>query len=211
MDQSGSKEATARRRPRQTRSIEKVERILGSARKLISQVSIEQFTTDLIAEHAGVAVGTIYQYFPNKIEILRAVIDQYLEGVRKDLTDFEDSIKSEDMEHALNRMNDAIYKDWTISKKSIIFSLSISKYCSIYPELEAIDREHGKAVALTLTKIIRKLGSNAPENELLMAGRHLYSMHNMLEQMMIEGGDPQLLIKTHSELTRRMIRMMVSL
>lgn len=192
------------------RSIEKVERILAAARELICQVSFEQFTTDLISQKAGMSVGSIYQYFSNKIEIVSALTEQYLEETRKQFIEFENNSQYSDIEYTLDQMLYLIYGDWIENENEIRFSTSISKYCAIYPEIEAIDREHGKEIAHSLMRIMRKLGSSASDDELFMAGRHLYSMHNMLEQMIMEGGDPKLLIATHSELTRRMIRMMVS-
>lgn len=210
MEKRGTESAPSRRRPKQARSIEKVERILGAARALISQVSFEQFTTDLVAQNAGVAVGTIYQYFPNKIEILRALIDQYLGETRKDLLDFDKNVKSDDIELTLNQLHNVVFSNWKNNNEEIHFSLAISKYCKNYPELEQIDREHGKIVAEILMRVLQKLGSKASDEKLFMAGRYLYSMYNMLEQMMIDGGDPELLIDNHSELTRRIIRMIVN-
>ena len=63
--------ATARRRPRQTRSRATVDAILEAATRILQ--AGETFTTNHVAERAGVSVGTLYQYFPGKTAILHAL------------------------------------------------------------------------------------------------------------------------------------------
>ncbi|WP_419911795.1 TetR/AcrR family transcriptional regulator [Hoeflea sp.] len=64
--------AETRRKPRQKRSKEKVDKILDTVEELVSQCRIEDLSTTQIAEHTGLAVGTIYQYFGNRTELLIA-------------------------------------------------------------------------------------------------------------------------------------------
>ena len=40
-----------------------------------------RLTTTRIAQRAGVSVGTLYQYFPNKTSLLRALLQQHLDNV----------------------------------------------------------------------------------------------------------------------------------
>ena len=61
-----------RRTPRQKRSKEKVDRILDAVEQLASEQGLEALTTTNIAGATGVAVGTIYQYFGNRTELLLA-------------------------------------------------------------------------------------------------------------------------------------------
>lgn len=60
----------SRRLPRQARALEKVELILEASRRILERYGLEGFTTNHVAELAGVSVGTLYQYFPNKDRIL---------------------------------------------------------------------------------------------------------------------------------------------
>ena len=64
--------ADMRRKPRQKRSKEKVDKILDTVEELVTQLRIEDLTTTQIAERTGLAVGTIYQYFGNRTELLIA-------------------------------------------------------------------------------------------------------------------------------------------
>ncbi len=59
-----------RKEPRQVRAAETVEAILEAAARLISQEGYRGATTNRVAERAGVSIGSLYQYFPNKEALL---------------------------------------------------------------------------------------------------------------------------------------------
>ncbi len=59
-----------RKRPQQARSEELVEAILQAAIQVLAKEGAHRFTTARVAERAGVSVGSLYQYFPNKASIL---------------------------------------------------------------------------------------------------------------------------------------------
>jgi AcrR family transcriptional regulator len=61
---------SARKAPRQSRSKQLVEAILEAAIRVLSREGATRFTTARVAETAGVSVGSLYQYFPNKEAIL---------------------------------------------------------------------------------------------------------------------------------------------
>ncbi len=61
---------TSRKKPRQARANELVAAILEAAIQVLAQEGAQRFTTTRVAEKAGVSVGSIYQYFPNKAAIL---------------------------------------------------------------------------------------------------------------------------------------------
>lgn len=59
-----------RKQPRQARSTELVAVILQAATQVLAQEGAQRFTTARVAEKAGVSIGSLYQYFPNKAAIL---------------------------------------------------------------------------------------------------------------------------------------------
>lgn len=61
---------SSRKSPRQARSNELVNAILQAAVQVLAQEGAQRFTTARVAERAGVSVGSLYQYFPNKAAIL---------------------------------------------------------------------------------------------------------------------------------------------
>lgn len=61
---------SSRKQPRQARSNDLVAAILQAAAQVLQQEGATRFTTARVAERAGVSVGSLYQYFPNKAAIL---------------------------------------------------------------------------------------------------------------------------------------------
>ena len=61
---------SSRKQPKQARSTELVAAILEAAVQVLAKEGAQRFTTARVAEKAGVSVGSLYQYFPNKAAIL---------------------------------------------------------------------------------------------------------------------------------------------
>lgn len=61
---------STRKEPKQSRSNELVSAILTAAVQVLVEEGAQRFTTARVAEKAGVSIGSLYQYFPNKASIL---------------------------------------------------------------------------------------------------------------------------------------------
>jgi AcrR family transcriptional regulator len=70
-----------RKSPVQARSAASVDAILEATVQVLLQVGKEQLTTTKVALRAGVSVGTLYQYFPNKKALLQAALKCHLNEV----------------------------------------------------------------------------------------------------------------------------------
>lgn len=70
MPQPPTPRISSRKRPRQARSSALVAVILEAAAQVLAQHGAARFTTARVAERAGVSIGSLYQYFPNKAAIL---------------------------------------------------------------------------------------------------------------------------------------------
>ncbi|HZI15789.1 MAG TPA: TetR/AcrR family transcriptional regulator [Myxococcus sp.] len=68
-----------RKRPHQARAQATVEDILRAAAHIFTRHGFAAGTTNRIAERAGVSIGSLYQYFPNKDAILVALVEQHVE------------------------------------------------------------------------------------------------------------------------------------
>lgn len=67
-----------RKLPRHEGSVATVDAIVTAVERLLERGGLAALTTNRIAEVAGVSVGTIYQYFPNKEALLGALQDRYV-------------------------------------------------------------------------------------------------------------------------------------
>ncbi len=70
-----------RKSPVQARSAVSVDAILEATVQVLLDVGKERLTTTRVARRAGVSVGTLYQYFPNKSALLQAALRNHLESV----------------------------------------------------------------------------------------------------------------------------------
>ncbi len=67
-----------RKTPRQARSKATLAAILEGAARILAEAGPRAVTTNRIAARAGVSVGSLYQYFPNRSAVLRALIEREL-------------------------------------------------------------------------------------------------------------------------------------
>jgi AcrR family transcriptional regulator len=70
-----------RKLPVQARSTASVEAILKATIQVLLKSGKERLTTTRVAARAGVSVGTLYQYFPNKSALLRAALQRHMDEV----------------------------------------------------------------------------------------------------------------------------------
>lgn len=71
-----------RRTPRQARAETTIDAILGATFQLLEADGVDKLTTNHIAERAGVSIGTLYQYFGGKQDILAAIAQRRAAAVR---------------------------------------------------------------------------------------------------------------------------------
>jgi AcrR family transcriptional regulator len=72
---------TPRKSPVQARSSSTVEAILQATIQVLLKEGKERLTTTRVAQRAGVSVGTLYQYFPNKSALLQAALRSHMEEI----------------------------------------------------------------------------------------------------------------------------------
>ena len=74
---SSRSSATPRKQPRQERSQATVQAILTATAHILTEEGYDRFTTNRAAERAGVSIGSLYQYFPNKESLLVALAEHH--------------------------------------------------------------------------------------------------------------------------------------
>jgi len=73
--------AAMRKEPRQARSKATVEAIVQAGARVLGDQGWAGFTTNKVAEVAGVSIGSLYQYFPDKLSLIEAVRSHHFEDV----------------------------------------------------------------------------------------------------------------------------------
>src|SRR5271169_1686847 len=79
--------STPRRLPVQSRSQHTVQRVLDAASSLLEQMPLEDVTTTRIAAGAGLSIGALYRFFPDKQTIIDAIAVRHVEQFRASLED----------------------------------------------------------------------------------------------------------------------------
>jgi len=74
-----------RKKPKQARSLARFEAILDHAEALICEQGFESLKMNELARRADVNIASIYQYFPNRTVVARAIVERYLELYRAEL------------------------------------------------------------------------------------------------------------------------------
>src|SRR5438270_4267691 len=77
-----TKPTTMRRLPRQARGEQRIAAILQAAAQVFYEVGFDAATTDMIAKQAHTAIGSLYDFFPNKEAIAQRLSEQFCEDMR---------------------------------------------------------------------------------------------------------------------------------
>jgi AcrR family transcriptional regulator len=101
-----------RKTPRQARAAETRARILDAARAVFAERGYAAGTTNRIAQAAGLSVGSLYQYFPNKdailVELVRAHVDDGTRRVLASTTDRRGVAQDDDVESLVRNVVSAM-------------------------------------------------------------------------------------------------------
>lgn len=76
-----------RKRPRQARAKTTFDAIVEAAARLLRERGLNALTTNHIAKKAGVSIGTLYEFFPNRDAILAELCRSRLEHLRREVAD----------------------------------------------------------------------------------------------------------------------------
>ena len=159
-----------RKKPKQIRSKLMFDSILEASTRVLEEVSFEKFTTNKVAEAAGISIGSLYQYFPNKqsilIELERIAIDEMAANIESLF--FEDNHTSQEQlfkvieyflitDSALYDNPFTIDTEYSVQKNKIKKSLDFFLKSNEYID-EASDDFLADYIVTLLTGIGSKLG-----------------------------------------------------
>jgi AcrR family transcriptional regulator len=191
-----SDQLTPRRKPRQERSRDRVERILEATAALLGDTPVDKITTAAIAEKAGVPIGSVYQYFPNKLSVLAKLARQVME-----LVDLETASSiAEDFgilpwDQAIDRAIDATMQGYAKQPGYVQLLLSIRPT----PEFRAITDESNERVAAMLA-VHPALQAVIPPDRIQLVTRSAIQAVNALQDWALSEDDPELANRIISEM-----------
>lgn len=161
-----------RARPMQARGRRSIQAIIDAAHRLLRRAGPSGLTTPAIAAEAGVSVGAVYHYFPNKEAVVLALFEQKLADIRA-IVDDPVAAPGGDWRAGLG--------DWIRRLKAreaaIDYDLSMNEALEHYPSLREVSRRHAAAQARIIAGHLRRLGSRWPEDALFDLALHGYFLN----------------------------------
>jgi AcrR family transcriptional regulator len=183
-----------RRVPRQARSRARLQRMLDAADELLVREGAEALTTTRVAEAAGVSVGSLYQYLPDKGALVEALAGRYLvefEGLMDRLVE-EARADPGRWTDPVGALLDAFARRYRERPgyRALWFGRHLTE------ELRAADRENKLALADGLRRLVVALGLAPDGRELELAARAAVLVADALLQEAFKAdpeGDPELI------------------
>ncbi|MFF7442051.1 TetR/AcrR family transcriptional regulator [Streptomyces sp. NPDC008122] len=189
-----------RRQPQQARSRARAEAVLVAADRILSQEGYEALTMRRIAEEAGVPVGSIYQFHPDKSAVVDALGRRYLEGFETAIDGLVERAVAGELTDLVGTMVD-VYTELFRSQPGGM-ALWAGRHLS--PELARADEASNALIADGLRRIIEHLTGGAGGERAQRATRMaVWAANAVLHEVFKGGGEPDL--ETVDEL-KRMLR-----
>jgi AcrR family transcriptional regulator len=143
-----------RKSPVQARSAATVDAILEATIQVLLELGKERLTTTKVALRAGVSIGTLYQYFPNKRSLLKATLEQHLD----EITEAVEQACRQNKGKALNQMVEGLVTAF-LEAKMRYTKTSVALY-SISSDLDGV-RGIKRMGARTTAMIVEMLASTS--------------------------------------------------
>lgn len=143
MPNSIPKSFKPRKTPVQERSTQTIEAIFEATIQVLLKDGIKKLTTTRVAERAGVSVGSLYQYYPNKEALLIATLEKHLEliGTAAQLAcrkSYELSV-DEMLDNVINAFVDTKFKkkDISLAMAELLNEVScVPRYLEVVKQVE---------------------------------------------------------------------------
>jgi AcrR family transcriptional regulator len=179
------------------------QRIAKAALELFNRQGFEATTMEMIAEKARVGVGTLYNYFPSKADLMLGIIAERAGPYEKDLKNLAEH-PPERLPDALRACVETYLESFSFYGKRIWRDFTVTALSKGLP-LFAMIRKVDEVFLMWLTVLIKKYDKNsAPE----MAARNVYSV--LLYNIMVFISTEDREIKELKEALERQLEAMFS-
>lgn len=171
------RKTTPRTQPVQKRAQERRNQILGVTADLLEEVGQDDLTTILVAKRAGVSVGTLYHYFPNKYAIMYALAEQWVGEMDIALQELE----AEDIE-ALSLKK---FIERSIERMLLVYTnqqglLPLVQAMYGVPELKELDLIHDDLIINSMARMFKRMDIASKNAELARLGRSYMEISHAL-------------------------------
>jgi AcrR family transcriptional regulator len=167
----------SRAQPVQKRAQERRNLILGVTAELLEEVGQDDLTTILVAKRAGVSVGTLYHYFPNKYAIMYALAEQWVGEMDVALQALEiEPVESYSVKRFVESSVERILAVYT--NQQGLLPLVQAMYG--VPELKELDLVHDELIITSMARMFKRMDISSKANELARLGRTYLELSHAL-------------------------------
>jgi AcrR family transcriptional regulator len=185
-----------RKTPVQARATVTVEAISEATVQVLLSLGTERLTTTRVASRAGVSVGTLYQYFPNKRSLLFAVLEDHLGKVTKEVEDACEHARHKPLAEMIKEVVE-VFVDAKIARADI----SVALY-QIAPDVGGLALV--KRVTQRMRKAIVRMLESAPDTKTspdeFAVQMMLAAMSGAMRSVLETGGSPAMMRKLREHL-----------
>ena len=171
------RKTTPRTQPVQKRAQERRNQILGVTADLLEEVGQDDLTTILVAKRAGVSVGTLYHYFPNKYAIMYALAEQWVGEMDIALQELEaEDIEALSLKKFIERSSERMLLVYT--NQQGLLPLVQAMYG--VPELKELDLIHDELIINSMARMFKRMDIASKNAELARLGRSYMEISHAL-------------------------------
>ena len=174
----------ARKRPSQQRAKDRVELILHAAYELLQEGGFDALNTRAIAARCGIGPSSLYQYFPNKHAIVRALAEHFVSEMTRDLDAMGKGASTPagvGVFEALRGYWDAYVRECRAEPGVLALMLALRSD----PELRKFDQELNERVAAGLASLLAQ-ATRLPRAERLRVARVLVTIGDAMLMRIVE-------------------------
>jgi AcrR family transcriptional regulator len=174
-----------RTEPVQKRAHERRQAILKVTALLLEEVGQDDLTTILVAKRAGISVGTLYHYFPNKHAILYALGEQWLDEVKAALADLEGfKVESLSLKRFVDMSVERIFAAYTAQQGL----LPLVRAMYGVPQLKALDDAYNQLIINAMAHMFERLEVAERPAELARLGRAYHEVSHAMLLLVVNQG-----------------------
>ena len=183
-----------RKSPIQARSVASVDAILKATIQVLLRLGKERLTTTNVALRAGVSVGTLYQYFPNKKALLQAALKRHL----TDVAEAVEQVCTEQQGRTLRQMATAVITAYLDAKMKVAKTSSALYSVSSDVDGARIVQQIATRFHTSIVQMLRTASDPLATDPQLVATMLLASMGGVV-RILLESSNPEQQVDTLRE------------
>lgn len=189
-------EPALRTEPRQERARATVVKLKTAALELIRESGVAKFTTNHVADRAGVNISTLYRYFPDKSHLLHALMQDF-ETHR--VTFFISHLPTLERRESWPAWVAGVVEGLAQIRRQEVGGVAIRRVISAFPELHALDQQSSLRTATELARTLRAVAPDLDDEVAgAMASVVIANLTHLLDMAFEDDdrGDPLILTET---------------